>query len=182
MDIRFRTYLAEILSHEGGKVDDPKDSGGRTNYGITQNTYNAFNKSKGRAKKDVFNITMDEVVWIYWERYYTASGADKLPDGLAFIHFDTAVNFGVGRAKEFLQQSKNDITKYHELRQNHRKKRIEEKPSQARFKNGWAKRDNSVFAYAVQVSSGELSKANNYAFSLFFNANNKTYMYVPEWS
>lgn len=125
---------------------------------------------------------MDEVVWIYWERYYTASGADKLPDGLAFIHFDTAVNFGVGRAKQFLQESKNDITKYHELRQNWRKKRIAEKPSQAIFKNGWAKRDNAVFAYAVQVSSGELNRANNYAFSLFFNANNKTYIYVPEWS
>lgn len=182
MDIRFRTYLKEILKHEGGKVDDPNDPGGRTNFGITQKTYDAFNKSKNKPKKDVFTISDSEVVWIYWERYYTASGADKLPDGLAFIHFDTAVNFGVGRAAQFLAASKNDISKYHALRQQHRINRIKEKPSQAKYKNGWAKRDNNVFAYAVQAAGGEINRQNNYAFSLYFNVNNKTYTLVPEWA
>jgi lysozyme family protein len=30
--------LKQVLKYEGGKVDDPRDPGGRTAFGITQDT------------------------------------------------------------------------------------------------------------------------------------------------
>lgn len=32
---KFHDALARVLLHEGGKVNDPRDPGGRTNKGIT---------------------------------------------------------------------------------------------------------------------------------------------------
>lgn len=41
------------------------DYGGRTNKGITQNTYNSWLKAHGKASKDVKSITDSEVEQIY---------------------------------------------------------------------------------------------------------------------
>ena len=35
----FSEALRLVLAQEGGRVDDPRDPGGRTNRGITQATY-----------------------------------------------------------------------------------------------------------------------------------------------
>lgn len=167
MDKRFPIFLKEILKHEGGKVDHPSDPGGKTNKGITQGTYNAYLKSKKQKSKDVFTITDNEVSAIYYERYYIASGADKIKaDNLAFIHFDTAVNFGVGRAKEFLSKSKNDIKKYDALRREHRTNVIAKNPARAVFKKGWEKRDNAVYAFSLNQK----------------NTNANIWQNVPEWA
>lgn len=37
----FDRALPHVLIHEGGKVDHPKDPGGRTYKGITQRVFNA---------------------------------------------------------------------------------------------------------------------------------------------
>ena len=50
-------------------------------------------------------ITDAEVERIFYEWYYKASGADKLPWPLNLAQADTAVNAGVERAREMLQKS-----------------------------------------------------------------------------
>jgi lysozyme family protein len=40
--MRFEDCLARILKHEGGYVNDPLDSGGRTNLGVTQRVWEEF--------------------------------------------------------------------------------------------------------------------------------------------
>ena len=99
----FKKALQFVLAREGGFVNNPNDKGGATNKGITQNTYNAYLQSKGRAPKDVRNITDAEVEDIYYSRYWLASGCDKMSSRFAVLCFDTAVNMGVGRVKPFLQ-------------------------------------------------------------------------------
>lgn len=84
-----------------GLADIPGDTGGVTNYGITQATYQEW---KGNEYADVREITPHEVEAIYWERYWKAAHCDELPFVLALAHFDCAVNQGVAAAIKMLQR------------------------------------------------------------------------------
>ena len=102
----FKHALKFVLKWEGGYVNNPNDKGGATNKGITQNTYNAWLKSQGKASKDVRNITDSEVEEIYYKNYWLAAGCDKMNDTFALLSFDTAVNMGVSRVNEFMKAAK----------------------------------------------------------------------------
>jgi len=91
-----------VLKREGGYVNDPADPGGATNMGITQNTYTAWLKKQGLPNVDVRKITTDEVHAIYREHYWEPVVRGGFTQAQALIFFDTAVNFGVGRAKEWM--------------------------------------------------------------------------------
>lgn len=97
--------LPRILVYEGGKVDDPHDPGGRTNKGITQNTYNTFRRRQNLPVKDVYLISDAEVSAIYKAMYWDRIMGDRLPAGVAFCVFDAAVNSGVGQAAKWLQRA-----------------------------------------------------------------------------
>lgn len=99
----FDKALKFILKWEGGYVNNPNDKGGATNKGITQNTYNAWLRSKGQNLKDVRNITDSEVKEIYYNNYWLKAGCDKMSEKFAILCFDTAVNMGVSRVSEFLK-------------------------------------------------------------------------------
>ena len=99
----FKQGLKFVLKWEGGYVNNPNDKGGATNKGITQNTYNSWLKSQGKAGKDVRNITDSEVEQIYYKNYWLAAGCDKMSKDFALLAFDTAVNMGVSRVQEFLK-------------------------------------------------------------------------------
>jgi hypothetical protein len=55
------------MALEGGFVDDPRDRGGRTKFGITQTSWDAYNKRKlgGRGKADVKDLTEDDAQRFY---------------------------------------------------------------------------------------------------------------------
>lgn len=101
----FNRCLKNVLVHEGGKVNNPKDPGGKTAFGITQNVYNMWNKSKGRKPKDVFLIAMPEVAEIYKRRYWDVIGGDKLPPGISYVVFDGAVNSGAVQSLKWMQRA-----------------------------------------------------------------------------
>lgn len=105
MKNNFGNALARILVYEGGKVDDPKDPGGRTNKGITQRTFNAWLRSKGSGARDVYTITDTEVAAIYEHEYWARVTGDELPAGLDLVMFDAAVNSGVGQSAKWLQSA-----------------------------------------------------------------------------
>lgn len=89
----------------------------RTLKGVTQGTYNAWRKSKGLPAADVCtSLTDAEAERIYYERYWLASGADKLPMPVAMTHFDFAVNAGTGAAKIALSQCGTNATCYNNYR------------------------------------------------------------------
>lgn len=95
--------LKQILKYEGGKVDHPADPGGRTAYGITQETYNAWLKKQNLPPNDVFNISQDAVAAIYRQEYWDKIRGDDLPSGIDMAVMDYAVNSGVSRAAKSLQ-------------------------------------------------------------------------------
>ena len=99
----FEKALKFVLKWEGNYVHNKDDKGGATNKGITQTTYNSWLSSKGQNHKDVRNITDGEVREIYYNNYWLKAGCDKMSEKFAILCFDTAVNMGVGRVKEFLE-------------------------------------------------------------------------------
>jgi lysozyme family protein len=101
----FAKALPRILVYEGGKVDDPRDPGGRTNKGITQATYSSYRRSNNLTSQDVYLISNVEVASIYKSRYWDKVLGDQLPEGLGLCVFDGAVNSGVSRSGIWLQQS-----------------------------------------------------------------------------
>ena len=106
-DQYFETMLNFILVREGGYVNHPKDKGGETNRGITHTTYDSYRRSKRLPLRSVKYITDDEVVDIYYNNYYKASGADKIKNPrLAMAVFDASVNMGVSVARELLKKKR----------------------------------------------------------------------------
>jgi lysozyme family protein len=171
----FDVALAFTLKHEGGYTNDPDDAGGATNYGITQATYDAHRKAEGLPTLSVKAITMATVENIYRNEYWPLAAPFSLP--LALAVFDTAVNFGTGRAKQFLRMiagmnpnrdvsdpvmlsfavknKANSLEAAHMLigmRKAWRLSRVTSDSSQQKFLEGWLARDNDL-AKAVDTLS-----------------------------
>ena len=141
-DENFENVMKYVFKSEGGFVDDPLDRGGKTNYGVTQNTYNVWRKKNGYLpNKDVKYITKNEAKQLYYDEYWKASGAaDKKDLRAAYELFDTAIIAGPYNAKQMDEKSKGDIYKFLDERKIFHEKDIMKHPSQERFREGWMNR------------------------------------------
>jgi len=101
---RFGQAVEHVLRHEGGFVQDPRDSGGATKFGITRAT---LSRARGRPASvdDVRRLTEEEAASIYRRLFWNAVRADELPPGLDLATFDLAVNSGPARAAWMLQRA-----------------------------------------------------------------------------
>jgi uncharacterized protein (TIGR02594 family) len=110
-EARFEAALAHVLKMEGGFSDDPYDPGGPTNFGITLRTYATHvgrtldASSRPGLVAQLRAIAPETVRAIYLRRYWRPAGCAELPPGLDLMHFDAAVNHGVGGAIRFLQRA-----------------------------------------------------------------------------
>lgn len=102
MQSNFARALANVLVHEGGYVNHPKDPGGATNKGITIATFRKWVKRDG-TPEDLKNISNADVAKIYRKHYWDKVRGDDLPSGVDYAVFDYAVNSGPGRAAKALQ-------------------------------------------------------------------------------
>lgn len=100
MQNNFPACLAFTLKFEGGRVDDPRDPGGRTNEGVTQTTYNAYRTKTGLAVRSVYAMADAERDAIYADGFWSKVGANALPVGVDLAAFDYGVNSGPARAKK----------------------------------------------------------------------------------
>ena len=107
-DSKFNQAMHFLLRMEGGYTADPRDLGNKgnkaTNFGIIQTTYDSFRLSKQLPRRSVRDITMNEVVEIYRNRYWLPCGCDQMPAKLALVVMDIAVNMGIGKPFEYLQE------------------------------------------------------------------------------
>ncbi len=102
----FERAQAIIKVYEGGYVDDPKDPGGATNFGITQATLARWRKRQV-TKSEVAAMTYEEAKDIYFAEYWSRSSCDAMPGPLALPVYNIAVHAGVGTAALFLQRALN---------------------------------------------------------------------------
>lgn len=101
--------LDTLLTHEGGYVNDPKDPGGETNWGITKNTALA-NGYNGSMK----TMTKDQARDIYREMYWKKPNFDMVADvswKIAVLLFDQGVNMGPATAAKTLQRTLNALNR-----------------------------------------------------------------------
>lgn len=98
--MNFDQAFDRLLGHEGGYVNDPRDPGGETNWGITI----AVARAEG-YKGAMRDLPRDTAKSIYRARYWAAVRADELPDSVRFDVFDAAVNHGVSQAAKWLQRA-----------------------------------------------------------------------------
>ncbi len=101
----YNVALSAVLREEGGKVDNPKDPGGRTNQGITQAVYDGYRQRKGLPTRDVYIMDSAERDTIYRQSYWNLVHGDALPPGVDLAVFDGAVNSGPARSAKWLQQA-----------------------------------------------------------------------------
>lgn len=95
-----------IREFEGGFVNDPKDPGGATNFGITKKTLEAWRK-RPVTVAEVAAMTYDEAKQIYFAEYWSKSSCDAMPGPLALPVYNVTVHAGPDTAARFLQLALN---------------------------------------------------------------------------
>jgi len=123
--------IERLLTREGGYVNDPVDRGGETNFGISKRSY---------PDLDIAKLTKDQAADIYKRDYWDAIGADRLPEGTREIAFDAAVNHGVGRTQQLLQEAGGDPEALLAARKRLYDSIVAKDPSQQKFYDGWMNR------------------------------------------
>ena len=104
----FPLMIEDIIKSEGGKVDHPSDRGGRTNFGITQTSWDEYRQRHPDLEcVDVFDLTQELASSFYSERYFKKK-IDWLPSLLRHPVFDFEVNAGK-YAIRTLQYTINDL-------------------------------------------------------------------------
>lgn len=94
--MNFNKAFERVVSHEGGYVNDSRDPGLETKYGISKRAY---------PDEDIAGLTLERAKQIYRRDYWDAVRADDMPDAVRFDLFDAAVNSGVRQAAKWLQRA-----------------------------------------------------------------------------
>lgn len=102
-----RVLGPHVTAVEGGYVNDPRDSGGETNHGITVGV-----ARRNGYHGDMRNMSKATALGLYKSEYFEKPGFDQvasISEPIAAELFDTGVNMGARRAGEFLQQALNGL-------------------------------------------------------------------------
>ena len=169
----FINAFKHVVKEEGGYVNDPADSGGATNRGVTQQTYDRHRDRKNLDRRHVRYLTLEETEEVY-EAYWKDCKADQLFAGLDLMHFDFAINAGIRRAAITLQRcvgveddgiigpktiaaaqersNEATIKAYAEARRGFYRNLAERRPKDRKFLNGWLLRTNRIETRALDSS------------------------------
>lgn len=92
----FEEAVEHVLSSEGGYSNHPDDAGLETQWGISKRAYPNLN---------IRALTRDQAKEIYRRDYWNAASCNELPESIRLVHFDCAVNAGLGAAAKMLQEA-----------------------------------------------------------------------------
>jgi len=96
---KFLRAVSVVLKHEWGYVNDPKDPGGETKYGISKRSY---------PNLKIKALTKQQAIEIYYRDWWFPNRYEEIEhEPLAVKVFDRAVNMGARRCNKILQRSVN---------------------------------------------------------------------------
>lgn len=146
-----------------GYVNDPKDAGGETKFGIAKNSHPTLN---------ITTLTWAQAEDVYYNEYWIAGKCDKMPGRIGLLHMDGCTNHGIHRANIFLQRAvkqrdDGDIgpvtiaavnaadqiavcMSICDQRRDFYNTLVANKPDQARFLDGWQRRIREMRAFTCQ--------------------------------
>ena len=109
---KFKKVAPIILKHEGGYVNDPDDSGGETNKGITIGTFKSYAKEDlgiEPTSENLKKLTDEQATTIYRKRYWEPKGFCKiLDDKVSLMIYDWTITSG-GAVKQVQKLLKSDF-------------------------------------------------------------------------
>jgi lysozyme family protein len=94
--VRFEACIPFVLHAEGGYVNDPRDPGGETKYGICKRAYPTL---------DIRSLTEAQAREIYFRDYWSMAHCEELPAGLDLMVLDSAVNTGIRQTVKLIQRA-----------------------------------------------------------------------------
>ena len=109
----FDAFFDELIKHEGGFTDDPRDNGnkrgdGHGNVGSTMLGVTAYVWAEWTGKPAPIEVmkqlTKDDVKPLYKAKYWDVVRGDDLPSGVDISVADFCVNAGPSRAAKRLQR------------------------------------------------------------------------------
>ena len=100
----FEKAVNQIIKIEGGYVNNQKDKGGATKYGITEKVA----RQNGYIY-DMKNLTQVKAKEIYKKEYWDKVNQNEIHFNVSFLLFDFAVNSGVKQAIKHLQAALNKL-------------------------------------------------------------------------
>lgn len=165
-----------LFSQEGGLVDDARDPGGITNYGISLRFAESV-KFDGNADTrtdalDIKGLSPADAIALYRQHFWLPIKGDELPRPIAIAVFDMAVNQGVKTAIRCLQktlrlnedgvigpktlQAANNAQAYQLLLDflSHRLLRYAATKNFDRFGRGWCKRSLALLGHILTTVEG----------------------------
>lgn len=92
----FDEVFERTIGHEAGYVNNPKDPGGETKWGISKRSY---------PHLDIKGLSREQARQIYKLDFWDRINADKLYDGVAYQLFDFALHSGIEVAVRYLQRA-----------------------------------------------------------------------------
>jgi lysozyme family protein len=94
---KFLKAFEYLMYHEGGYVNDPKDAGGETKFGISKRSYPSL---------DIKNLTRDQACKIYFVDFWMKAKCEDINDeNIATKFFDLAVHTGIPQAVKLIQRA-----------------------------------------------------------------------------
>lgn len=145
MRLNLDKALAFTLKWEGVYSNDKIDPGGETKWGIARKYHPEI------SAENWANFTLADAENTYKRDYWDALNCDSLPHPLDIVAFDTGVNLGVGRAKQFMKQAKNDWKKVIDLRRDYYRQKVVETPAKKKYLKGWLNRCDALVKYCEVV-------------------------------
>lgn len=98
--LSFDQIFERVMGHEGGYVNNPKDPGGETNWGVTIGTARA-NGYHGAMR----SMTRLQAKEIYRKAFWERAKCAQYHSAIGFQVFDAAINHGIGNAVRMLQRA-----------------------------------------------------------------------------
>jgi hypothetical protein len=135
----FTRAMAFVFPHEGG-YNKNDGNGHPVNLGINQGA---------NPDVDVKNLTQDQATQLYRQRYWNAIGGDKMAPGVSLFAMDTAVNMGVGAAKEMLAATGGNLQQMATWREQRYRDIASANPDKAKYLNTWLSRNKDAMAAAA---------------------------------
>jgi len=94
--MNFDTAFDRLMGHEGGYVNNPRDPGGETNWGVSKRSY---------PGEDIRAMTRERAKMIFRRDFWDRINADRFHDGVAFQLSDLAYNSGAETAVRLFQRA-----------------------------------------------------------------------------
>lgn len=139
---KFEIAAEFVIKREGGYVNDPKDKGGETNFGISKRRY---------PNVDIANLTLADALAIYRRDYWDIYNLDKYSLPFSVAAFDSYVQHRPQVVQKMLDEAKEDWKRLITARRDFYGRIVANDPSQAKFLKGWTIRLNHLSKFCGEI-------------------------------